>query len=69
MRTKTYIRLFFLSLVVAISFLFFSYSRRSISSLDDKNSDCGSGKCEQKKAQTEFIIWESFTRNLLSVSQ
>jgi len=69
MKTKTYIRLFFLTLIVAISFLFFSYSHRTSADMNDKSSDCGSGKCEQKKAQTEFIIWESLSRNLLSASR
>ena len=65
MKSKTYIRLFFLVLVVSISFILFSYSR-SNSSADKENSDCG--KCQQKKTQTEFIIWESLSRNLLSAS-
>jgi len=70
MRNKAYIRLFFLTLVVAASLAFFSYSRRASSSdAGDKNSDCENGKCEKKNAQTEFIIWESLSRNLLSASR
>lgn len=65
MKSKTYIRLFFLILIVSISFLLFSYSH-SISSARQENSDCG--KCQQKKTQTEFIIWEALSRNLLSAN-
>ncbi|HZE83781.1 MAG TPA: hypothetical protein VE035_05690 [Puia sp.] len=66
MKSRTYIRLFFLILVTITSFLLFSYSRSAPSTCDE-NSD--RGKCPQKKAQTDFIIWESLSRNLLSASR
>jgi hypothetical protein len=69
MRSKTYIRLFLLVLVASISFLLFSYSHKNAANAD-KNEDCGNcGKCGKKKAaETEFILWESLSRNFLSAS-
>lgn len=68
MRYKTYLRLFFLVLVASISFLLFSYSRKNAENSDkDKSEECG--KCSQKKTQTEFILWESLSRNFLSASR
>jgi len=66
MRSKTYIRLFFVILVTATSFVFFSYARKKTTAADtDRSSECGGKSCEQK-TQSEFILWESLTRNLLS---
>jgi len=65
MKSKTYIRIFFLILVAAISFLLFSYSRSNVAG--DPES-CENGKCPRQKAQTEFILWETLTHNLLSAS-
>lgn len=65
MKHKTYIRLFLLILVVCISFILFAYSRHNTTE-SQSNNECG--KCVQKKAQTEFILWESLTRNLLSIN-
>jgi hypothetical protein len=67
MKPKTYIRLLLFILIVSISILFFSYSRK-IPSAGQKDRDCN-GKCDQKKIQTEFILWESLSRNLLSGSR
>ena len=66
MRSKTTLRLFLLVLVASVSFLLFSYSHRN-STETDKSDDCG--KCSQKKTQTEFILWESLSRNFLSASR
>lgn len=66
MRSKTYIRLFFVILVTAASFVLFSYARTKTSAAEpERSSECGGKSCEQK-AQSEFILWESLTRNLLS---
>ncbi|MDO6434244.1 hypothetical protein Q4E93_26780 [Flavitalea sp. BT771] len=64
MRSRTYFRLSFLILVTAASLILFSYSRKKAEPDTDRSSEC-SKSCE-KKSQTEFILWESFTRNLLS---
>ena len=66
MKVKTYIRVFLFILVASISIVLFSYSRKNVSG-SQCIPDC-SGKCEQKKAQTEFILWESLSRNLLSLN-
>ena len=66
MRSKTFLRLFFLVLVASVSFLLFSYSHKSPTDTE-KSDDCG--KCNKKKAQTEFILWESLSRNFLSASR
>jgi hypothetical protein len=67
MRRKMYIRLFILVLVASMSLILFSYSRSRVSSDEESNGE--SGKCSQKKAQTEYILWESLTHNLLSLNR
>lgn len=66
MKAKTYIRVLLFILVASISLALFSYSRKNLSN-GQAIPDC-SGKCEQKKSQTEFILWESLSRNLLSLT-
>ena len=66
MKAKTYIRISLFILVAAISLLLFSYSRKNSNS--QVMPDC-SGKCEQKKPQAEFILWESLSRNLFSFNR
>lgn len=66
MKYRTYIRLFLVILVASISLILFSYAH-SNNADTPKKEDCG-GKCEQKKAQTEFILWESLSRTLLSLN-
>lgn len=63
MRSRNYIRLSFLILATAASLILFSYSRKKADTPSERSSECG--KCE-KKSQSEFILWESLTRNLLS---
>jgi hypothetical protein len=63
MRSLT-IRLLIVIFVVAASFLFFSYIHVRAAKEDNSNGEggkCGSGKTHQ----TEYILWESLTRNLL----
>jgi hypothetical protein len=64
MKSKTYFRLFLFILVTAISLALFAYSHKTIPG-NQGNPDC-SGKCEPNKTQTEFILWESLSRNLFS---
>jgi hypothetical protein len=67
MKRKLYIRLSILVLAVSLGLLLVSYARaRSSRSDDPTTNECGN-KCEGKKAQTEYILWESITRNLLMV--
>jgi hypothetical protein len=67
MRAKTYIRISIAVLVLMISVVLFAYSRKSATP-GDGNPDCSNGKCEQKKAQAEFIFWESLSRNLFTAN-
>ncbi len=66
MRSKTYLRLFLLILVTAASLILFSYSRKKTETdKTEPSTECGGKSCE-KKAQSEFILFESLSRNLLS---
>jgi len=66
MRSKTYIRLSLLVLVTAASLILFSYSRKKTEPDSERSSECSGSKPCEKKAQSEFILWESISRNLLS---
>ena len=66
MRSKTYLQIFLLILVASISFFLFSYAHKATSDKEDTN---GQEKCCQKKVHSEFMLWESLSRNLLSASR
>jgi len=68
MNKKTYIRLFLVLLTASVSLMLISYAHKDASG-SNENADCNDSKCEPKKAQTEFIIWESISRNLLSAGR
>ncbi|MBS1663553.1 MAG: hypothetical protein JST68_21100 [Bacteroidetes bacterium] len=69
MKQRVYIRLSLLVLAVTLSFSLFSYVRaRSSRQEDPTTNECGN-KCEGKKTQTEYILWESITRNLLIIKR
>lgn len=65
MKTKTYIRILLVVLVASTSLILFSYSRKNTDPNIERSTECGGKGCE-KKAQSDFILWESLTRNLLS---
>jgi hypothetical protein len=65
MKTKTYIRIFLVVLVASTSLILFSYSRKKVDTNVERSTECGGKDCE-KKTQSDFILWESLTRNLLS---
>lgn len=67
MKSKTYLQIFLLILVASISLFLFSYSHKATTS--DKEDTNGQEKCCQKKVHSEFILWESLSRNLLSASR
>lgn len=67
MQLKHLIRLSALVLAVSVSLMLFSYVRARASHQDDPNNECGN-KCN-KKVQTEYILWESITHNLLMVKR
>jgi hypothetical protein len=66
MQRRTYIRLLILVVAASMSLILFSYSRSRVSTDEDSNNEAG--KCPRKKAQTEYILWESLTHNLLSIN-
>jgi hypothetical protein len=68
MNRTAYIRIFLLALIASISLILFSYSHK-IPATGLENTDCNGMKSEPKKAQSEFIIWESLSRNLLSANR
>ncbi|HEY8971196.1 MAG TPA: hypothetical protein VIM64_18960 [Puia sp.] len=65
MKTKTYIRLLLIVLVASTSLILFSYSHKKTDPNVERSTECGDKGCE-KKTQSDFILWESLTRNLLS---
>ena len=67
MKAKSFLRVFLLVLIASISVFLFSWSHKTTDSSESNN--CESGKCSEKKSQSEFILWESLTRNLLSASR
>ena len=66
MKSKLYIRLSIITLAVSLSLMLFSYVRARAAHQDDPNNECGN-KCGAKKVHTEYILWESITRNLLMI--
>ena len=67
MQRKLLIRLSALVLACSVSLMLFSYVRARASRQDDPNNECGNKCC--KKAQTEYILWESITHNLLLIKR
>ena len=68
MKAKTYIRILLIVLIVSISCVVVVFTRqRNI--VNSGSPDCGNGKCDQQKTQTEFIFWESLSRNILSAGR
>jgi hypothetical protein len=58
--------MFILLAMVATSFVLFSYVRSRSSHDSENKENCECGKCAPK--QNEYILWESLTHNLFSVS-
>ena len=65
MNKKTLARLFMLTFVALSCAVLISYKQAKASA----DQECTNGeKCEQKKAQTDFILLESITKHLLSIT-
>jgi hypothetical protein len=65
MKASVYTKIFVLVLIIFSALALVSYSR---SKAAPGKEDCSvSGKCSSKKTQSEFMIWEAFSKNLLSV--
>jgi hypothetical protein len=70
MKYRMQIRLLLAFLVASTCFVLFSYSRlRDSDNPGNEEGGKGEQKCEEKKAQSEFILWESLSRNLLSINR
>ncbi len=67
MHRKHYIRLLILVLVASTSMILFSYTRSRNTEQEEQNCEIGKPGCT--KAHSEFILWESLTRNLLIVKR
>jgi hypothetical protein len=66
MKRKALIRLFILMLVAASCVVLISYKQAKSTC----NQECTNGeKCDQKKAQTDFILLESLSKHLLSATE
>ncbi|HVM86612.1 MAG TPA: hypothetical protein VMT76_00390 [Puia sp.] len=65
MKNKFLIRFFGLSLAAGVGLAFISYHHKASAS----SQECTTEKCEQKKAQTDFIILESLSKHLLSSTE
>jgi hypothetical protein len=64
MKSSVYTKIFVLILVAFGALALISYSRSETSA--DKEECTGSSKCDAKKVQSDFLIWESFSKSLLS---
>lgn len=63
MKRKTFFRLFLAVLLVSLGLLLISYNKSKASNSSD-NKECTGEGCCQKKAQTEYILWESLSSDL-----
>ena len=63
MKTSAYTKIFVLLLLVFSALALISYSRSKTEAVKEECS--GSAKCNAKRVQSEFIIWESFSKSLL----
>jgi hypothetical protein len=63
MKTSIYTKIFVLLLVVCSALALISYSHAKTAQAKEDSS--GSGKCSAKTVQSEFIIWESFSKGML----
>jgi hypothetical protein len=63
MKARKHIRFLILCLFISASLLLIGYTRTRVPVPDNK--DCIDGeKCPQNKVHSEFILWESISRNL-----
>lgn len=67
MKRNLYIRLFIVVMAASASLLLLSYVHTRTINSEEQN--CDGSKCPSGKAQTEYILWESLTHNLLSANR
>lgn len=58
-------RILLATLAVAFGLIVFSYARTRASHSGDELNSNGEGKCEGSKTQSQFVLWETLTHNLL----
>jgi hypothetical protein len=64
MKTSVFTKIFVLALIIFGALALVSYSRSKTA----MKEDCSvSGKCDTKKIQSELMMWETFSKNLLSI--
>jgi hypothetical protein len=65
MKSKLLLKCFVFIVVASAGLAFMSYNHKKTT----PSQDCSGEKCEQKKAQTDFIILESLSKHLLSAAE
>ncbi|MBS1948335.1 MAG: hypothetical protein JST47_11260 [Bacteroidetes bacterium] len=63
MKRKLFILFFILAASAGLAFISYTHKKTA------RSQECGSEKCEQKKAQTDFIILESLSKYLLPATE
>ncbi|HXD76848.1 MAG TPA: hypothetical protein VN616_03520 [Puia sp.] len=58
-------RLLIVSLAIILSMAVFSFMHPRTTCSDDANTN-GEGKCEGGHSQSQFVLWETLTHNLLA---
>lgn len=58
-------RLLIASLAIILGMTVFSFVRARSTRSDDANAN-GEGKCEGSRSQSQFVLWETLTHNLLA---
>ena len=68
MKRKTFFRLFLIILLASSGLLLFSYNKSKASNSSDNKECTDENKCSRKKVQSEYILWESLTRDLFGTN-
>ena len=68
MKRKTFFRLFLIILITSSGLLLFSYNKSKASNSSDNKECTDDSKSCQKKVQSEYILWESLTRDLFGTN-
>jgi len=63
MKPSIYTKIFVLLLLVSSALALISYSRSKTAQVKEETT--GSTKCSAKSVQSEFVIWESFSKSML----
>ena len=58
-------KLLIVALAIVVGMAVFSFVRARNTRSDDPNAN-GEGKCEGSRSQSQFVLWETLTHNLLA---